>query len=510
MLEQVREHLERLVMQPADELRGWQRSARYFIDLVRHCAHRLAKDRAEEMAAALTYRTIFSLIPLFVLGLVIFRPFGGFEDVVQNQIQPRLYEFFGLPDISYTDTGVVTTNDKEPMPEKAPTTDTKAPKNAPGTANGQHDEHDLKSQKQVRASIQKALTELSNKIANVSITSIGFVGAILFIYAGMGLAVSVEYDFNIICDSPRGRPWHLRVPVYWSIITLGTGLLAGSLYFAGEAVEWLGDFGSFAMLQPLLSRMFAFLASWMLLFLLYVTIPNTKVKWRTALIGSFISGAMWETGKWLFQIYVRHAVPYSALYGSLGLLPVFLFWIYCSWMIVLFGLELAFTMQVLQGRVPRRQEENAAPSLPADADWLMPLLAEIAREFMEGRSIGRQQLSERLGLPSRIVNDFAVQLEKHGLIHTMQATPNDVTYVLAFPPNRVRMANVLRLGRALSRSPGKQDDARTSLADWEFVDKLFQAKCAAAGNTTLEQLVDELNQRVKGERTADSADGSGT
>jgi membrane protein len=487
MLRTAREHLERLVRQPVSELRGWQRSLRYFIDLVRHCAKRLSEDRAEEMAAALTYRTIFSLIPLVVLGLVVFRMFGGIDEVVQNQVQPRLYEFFGVPDITYGD-------EEEPVAEplaaagsgeEAAEAEARKPGEAPGAGDQRH----------VRASIQKALTELASKVAKVDFTSIGFIGAILFIYAGMALAVSVEYDFNIICESPRGRPWHLRIAIYWSVITLGTGLLAASLYFAGEAVRRVGGLSDFSLLQPLLSRAVAFAASWVLLFLMYVAMPNTKVHWRVAMVGSFVAAVMWETGKALFQVYVRQAVPYSALYGSLGLVPVFLFWIYTSWWIVLFGLELAYTLQVMPGRVPTRPDEKLAPPLPADSDWLIPFLAEVGRFFVQGQTVGRQQLAERLGLPSRIVNEFAVQLEKHGIIHAMESGSSDVTYSLAIPPNRIRVADILALGRQLSRSASSGGAEKAALTDWEFVDRLFQAQCTAASGTTLEDLIEQLERK---------------
>ena len=59
---------------------------------------------------------------------------------------------------------------------------------------------------------------------------------------------------------------------------------------------------------------------------------------------------LWEAAKFGFQVYVATAVPYSAIYGSIGLIPLFLFWIYVTWLIVLFGLILTYTLQVLGGR----------------------------------------------------------------------------------------------------------------------------------------------------------------
>lgn len=488
MFPRLRKHVTGLVLRPADELRGWQRSARYGIDLVGHCASRLAEDRAEEMAAALTYRTIFSLIPLFVLGLVVFRIFAGFDAVVQNQIQPRVYEFFGVPDVTYSEPVVVEVEDVASAIEAERERQAKEEMGLPDS------EHELRQQRQVQASIQKALTELTSKVANLDFASMGVLGAIFFIYAAMALAVSVEYDFNIICDSPRGRPWHLRVAIYWSIITLGSGLLAASLYLAGEFVSWLAGFGLHPFFEGLLSRVIAFLASTFLLFLLYVLMPNAHVQWRPALIGALAAAMLWETGKALFEIYVRHAVPYSAVYGSLGLLLVFLFWIYTSWLIVLFGLVLGYTIQIMPGRVPPRPEEKSAPSLPGDPDWLIPLLAEVGRCFVQGCAVERQQLSEHLGLPSRIVHEFAGQLEKSGLIHTLRQDTADVSYVLALPPDRIRIADVLELGRTLSRSGNSPHPDQGANAEWKFIDDLFYAKRQAADGATLEDILRNMEQ----------------
>ena len=73
---------------------------------------------------------------------------------------------------------------------------------------------------------------------------------------------------------------------------------------------------------------------------------------RAAVVGSLVGALLWEAAKLGFQIYVVTAVPYSAIYGSLGLIPLFLFWIYVTWLIVLFGLILTYTLQTLGGRRP--------------------------------------------------------------------------------------------------------------------------------------------------------------
>ena len=91
-------------------------------------------------------------------------------------------------------------------------------------------------------------------------------------------------------------------------------------------------------------------ASWVLLLLLLTLMPNTTVHLRPALIGSLVAAILWKFAKHGFKLYLTKAVSYSVLYGSLGLIPLFLFWMYLTWLIVLFGLELTYTLQAMRGR----------------------------------------------------------------------------------------------------------------------------------------------------------------
>ena len=86
------------VTRPRAELTRRQHQVRYAWELVVHCGRQLRRHRAEGMAAELTYRTIFALIPVVVLGLVLFRVVGGLEDV-QTRVEDQLVSFFGVPEI---------------------------------------------------------------------------------------------------------------------------------------------------------------------------------------------------------------------------------------------------------------------------------------------------------------------------------------------------------------------------------------------------------------------------
>ena len=94
--------------------------------------------------------------------------------------------------------------------------------------------------------------------------------------------------------------------------------------------------------------------------LLYKLLPNTLVRWRPALSGAFVAAGLGEASKWAFGLYVSRALPYLKLYGAIGLVPLFLFWLYLGWLIVLFGLEIAFMLQGMNGRVFERKDPRGA------------------------------------------------------------------------------------------------------------------------------------------------------
>lgn len=465
MIGQFFSYLADTVRRPRAELTRRQQQLRYALDLVAHCWRVLQQHRAEGMAAELTYRTIFSLIPLVVLGLVTFRIFGGLNEI-ENRAAEQLYSFFGVPDVpevAYGGVGdpLVDLSDevpKDPLPIKEVEEPIEAADDDPvaaeeEAANGgvgetlENDEplQTEQQRQQVQASIRWALRELTEKVAKIDFASIGVFGLLLFIYAAIALADSVEGVFNLIYEAPAGRPIHLRVAIHWSIITLGSGLLAMSLYMSGQLVDYVTRTTGWSV-TAYANHALAIVSSWILLFLLYALMPNTRVSVRAAAVGSFVAAALWEIAKLGFQFYVSTAVPYSALYGSLGLIPLFLFWVYVTWFIILFGLVWTYTLQVAPGRVPTKDEDEQADELlPGDPQWLLPLIMEIAVAFEQGEALSREELRSKVGLPARVMQPLLECLEKAGLVRRLESEKGD-RFVLSRPAEKIRLVEVLDCG----------------------------------------------------------------
>jgi len=138
------------------------------------------------------------------------------------------------------------------------------------------EEPKIDAAQQARISIRRTLHDLAAKVSSIDFASIGVFGLLLFTYAAVALANAAEHLFNRIYEAPSKSPAHLRLAIHWSILTLGAGLPAMSLYLSGQMVEWFGNMESISMLKPILTHCVSLLASWILLFLVYATDPQHK------------------------------------------------------------------------------------------------------------------------------------------------------------------------------------------------------------------------------------------
>ena len=498
------------IRRPRDELSKRQNQLRFGWELIVHCFRQLIRHRAEGMAAELTYRTIFALIPVLVLGLVMFRIVGGLEDV-QQRVEYSLYSFFGVPEIpeeyileAIEDQTPVDREQVEPslvdeaadessvasVPNSEAKTENEEPTATAATTETMAAENDdvaeemdqlvseVETERRARASIRAVLHEATTKIAALDFASIGVIGLLLFIYAAIALADSTESIFNMIYEAPTHRPIHIRVAIHWSIITLGSGLLATSLYLSSQAVDWVGQIGAGATILGALNHVLSVMASFVLLFLLYALMPNTYVSLRAATAGAFVAAALWEAAKFGFQFYVITALPYSALYGSLGLIPLFLFWMYVTWWIFLFGLILTHTLQMLRGRRPRRINSGDASLLHGDPDWMLPIMKEVSIAFDEGKSIDLQQLADRLGLGSGIVGEMVNRLVQGNLLcRVSRGAGSEESLCLARPAEKIELSEILKLAHA---SRPKIDHP-----GWDALEEIKQSECAFAADKTL-------------------------
>jgi len=329
-----------------------------------------------------------------------------------------------------------------------------------------------------------AITHIND---HISARTIGVVGALVLAWAAIGLLTTIERCFNTICHARQHRSLQRRVPLYWMAVTIGPALLYFSFVFESRFVAWVESVGVAGSLVGFVGRMTAFVATWLFLLALYKLIPHTHVKLGAALAGSLVGAVFWTVATVAFNAYVawsfrKESSAFALLYSSLGLIPLFMFWIYFLWVIVLYGLELTSLLQVvgnrLDGVMPHRAE------LPAltDPAGIVPVVRVVAHRFTRGLTTTQDVIVEETQLPERAVDMMLDALAEKGLLHRVE-DGDAPAFTLSRPPESISTADVLRVAQELTHA----DEASTD-SGWSWVRKFHDAQLDLGVHKSLAEL----------------------
>jgi len=450
----------RWMRKPEQDLRGRERTLRWWFDLSRHCASELRRDRASTIAAALTYHTIFSLMPTLVLSLVVMHAFVGPEDmaeyregIVNWMLQPLQQEeiIHGIP-----------------SPHR----------NLQGESLRRSENFEA-----VRKTLAIQVERLLTHLETVDFRGVGLVGILIFVWAATGLLSTVENSFNHIYKAGPGRPPYLRLPMYYTVITLGPLVLFIGQVTQSKILQHIGALSFGSTILSVLAVITPVLSVWMVLAFVYKFLPNTEVRARPVAIGAAVAAVLWWVGAQGFALYVKRAAI-STLYGALGLLPLFLLWLWITWIVVLFGLELAYALQAMrEGRFEWRRFYEG-DLIVIDRTLVLPLATRIAECFREGKLATVAVLTQSLRLPPSAVMRLVKVLQRANLVHEVHEGRR-MGYALARPADEISAADVLSAGEKLMPLRG----AAGSHEAWVVVNELYNELQARVRDRSLAELM---------------------
>jgi membrane protein len=154
-------------------------------------------------------------------------------------------------------------------------------------------------------------------------------------------------------------------------------------------------------------------------FLLYLVLPNAKVHVRPAIWGAAVAALVWTLAKWGFALYVTEFIPYNEIYGVLGLIPLGVFWIFLSWLIVLFGLQLTYTTQHLTtlDEAQIAAEQKREEFFIANDLTVMNIVSEIASGFESGMGpTEAETIASKLDIPEELAEKVLEHLVMTGIL----------------------------------------------------------------------------------------------
>lgn len=437
-LKRVMVWLRRVVTQPLEELNRWQMAVRFAYDLSRFGARQMQQDRAHLMAAALAFRTLFGLLPVLVVATVLVKALG----LEGQYLEPlgRLFEFWGMNEIQ-----IVPPNGAE-----------------------------------LSTTLDVWLQERVKEAERVNVTAIGWVGLAVTGYAAISLMVTIENCFNAIYRAPRGRAWSSRVPIYWFLLTLSPLLIIFSTFVDSGFRQLMDSLQARGWVGATLGVMWSLLVIWLLMFAVYALFPNTRVRVQHAMAGALVAAVLLEFGKRTMGIYLQNAMSISQLYGSLGLIPLFMFWVYLMWLAVLFGLQVSAILQHLRGRRLAEMEARDRATAMIEPAMITVLMKQIALGFEKGRGTDDERLADATGVPPAAVEQILGKLAERELIHRLADREDMVS--LSCPPESIRLAHLLDIAFAM---------VDHEVEDGELVEQLRTAQRDSVGNATLQDLLKE-------------------
>jgi len=260
---------------------------------------------------------------------------------------------------------------------------------------------------------------------------------------------AVERTFNDIWGVKERRPWLRRFASFWSFITLAPLFLALSIYvssFVGRHISIEG----FPILKWLSYHLVSVFLAWIAFFLGYYLLPYTDVDAKSAFKGSLFTAVLWEIVKKGFDWYITNMTNLGRVYGSLGLIPVFLFWVYLVWLIVLLGGEVTYLLEWPSGKKP------------GTPYFSLKLLFMLADHFEKGGGpLKVKELVKNCRLERKKINQLLETFSARGWI-----VGADGGYILAVPPDRIKLSEVLEGVGALNLEvpPEEKDEFSRMIA----------------------------------------------
>ena len=263
------------------------------MELIRAVARHFVEDECSSVAKALTYQTLFALVPTIALAYMVLTAFDAFQGLLQE------FEAFVFSNIVPESVGVV----------------------------------------------QSYLAQFSQQAKQLSIPSAVILGA-----SAIWMLFTVEQSFNTIWRVERARRGLQRLLTYWAILTLAPLLIAATLGVTTYilSLPLISDVSD----SPITLWALPVIFNCGMLTTAFCLIPNTKVSVKHALFGGLLASLLAEVAKWVFSSLIM-AAPFQVIYGAFATLPILLLWIYLSWAIVLVGAELTRTLAY--GVMPRSQ-----------------------------------------------------------------------------------------------------------------------------------------------------------
>jgi membrane protein len=354
-------------------------------------------------AMALAFKTLLSLAPLLAVIFSLLKAFG-----VHNRMEPALAEALS------------------PLGEKG----------------------------------QEITAHLIGFVNKMSAGALGSVGLVTLFITVLSLMGTIEEAFNHIWRVKSPRKLARRFSDYLSAILVGPVLIFAAVTITATlqnnaVVQGLLSLQALGVVILALLRLVPYLTLWGAFTFVYLFIPNTRVRLRSALVGGLVAAVLWQTVGWGFTVFVASSTRYYVIYSSFAILLLFLLWLHVGWIIVLLGAQVTYAHQYVQYFLGDR--DALAQNAAGREKLALLMLLLIGRNFRHGVApMSVAEIAVQLRVPAGVVKEFMVLFAESKLVLPLA---DEDTFVLGRDPGTISVKEILDCVRNAGKA-GKTQGAK--------------------------------------------------
>jgi len=409
--------------------------------LISFTARELMRNELQLRAVSLVYTTLLSIVPLIAFSFSILQSFG----VVNNQLEPILQNFLA------------------PLGEQG-------------------------------VQISQKILEF---VGNMKVGVLGTLGLLTLLYTVFSMIKKIDDSINVIWKVHRGRGILKRLTNYISLTVLGPILmfvilgLTASLA-SNTIVEKLSEYKTFGALIIIWGTILPYLLISVIFSMIYIIVPNTKVRIWPAIVGGIIAGIFWQISSQLFAKGVASSTKYFAIYSSLAIVILFMIWQYISWLIVLMGAQITYCAQKIDYSGINLKSSDISSKLKERISLSVMYL--IGKNFSQGlKNLSLDQIVDLTNMPYEFVYSSIHDLTVKNLI--IESADSPTTYIPAKDIELIKLEEIINASRTNEQSEKFIDMTDNKFMQVDTVlNEIDSSIYKSLGNMNLKDFVSEVNK----------------
>lgn len=357
----------------------------------------------------------------------------------------------------------------------------------------------------VSAGREEVVTKILEYVDNTNVQTLGWIGVGTLLFTVLSTVGTVEKAFNIIWKVNRGRTFWRKFTDFFSVIficpiaiivatSVSVSVKKQAILHSLEGIYGVPE------VEGILIKLAPLVLIWIAFTFIYAFMPNTRVRLKSALVGGIVAGTTWQMAQWAYINWQIGVSKYNAIYGSFAQLPLFLLWLYFSWIIVLLGSEISYAVQ----NVMLYRQQRFMPDAGIEDMQKFSLLALSLMALRFERSeppYAPEDLASEIGVPVNFISPLLDKFVAGGVLVKASDDEQDL-YSFALSPANI---TVLRIMSILSGS-GEGASSVVEGPGMAYVTSLFNDLKKTIRGSGLDISLSECSQELAQFISRDSSD----